>query len=273
MRRRILFILLFSVVAFRSISAQDSIQQNVPEKEAVAADAPLSVMEQTQKEYDEKNYRKTIEILESEIKSLQEQGKVSAQLYYNLGNDYFRVNEFPQALLNYERAYLYNPGDRDIRHNIEYARTKIEDKILTADTFFLRIWFEGVQNLLTSDGWAKFAILFFIVLIAGAALFVFSPNLRLKKTGFYVGITMLVFLLLSNIFAYRQKKKIETRNTAIIMAASVPVASSPSGASKELFVLHAGTKVEITNSDGNWYEIELANGSVGWIKKEKLEII
>lgn len=232
-----------------------------------------SVAEQAEKSYQDGEFRKTIELLESEIKTQQEQGKVSPELYYNLGNAYFRVNEIPEALLNYERALLYNPGDKDIKHNIEYANTKIEDKILVADNFFLQIWFDGLQNLTTSNTWANLAIVFFLTFIGALIIFFFSPKLTIKKAGFYVGIVAFVLVIFANVFAYHQKVKLEKHNTAIIMAGSAPIVSAPNPTSKELFILHAGTKVVINKIDGSWYEIEIANGSIGWIQKDKLEII
>ncbi|MDL2215075.1 tetratricopeptide repeat protein [Dysgonomonas sp. OttesenSCG-928-M03] len=271
-----LLLSVFIIASILGLAAQDTVQQarqDIVEKEQPAITNPQSVAEQAQYEYQEKNYRKAIEILENEIKVQSEQGNVSSQLYYNLGNAYFRVDEFPEAILNYERAHLYDPGDRDTRHNIEYAMTKIEDKILTADNFFLQIWFEGIQNLLPSDRWATISIVMFVLLMASLFLFFFSPVLKLKKVGFYTGIVLFICIIFTNIFAINQKRKIQNRDTAIVMAGSAPVVSSPSGASKELFILHAGTKVEINKSDGGWYEIEIANGSIGWIQKEMIEII
>lgn len=232
-----------------------------------------NVAEQAAKAYQEGDFRDAITLLEGEIKAQKEQGKVSSELYYNLGNAYFRVNEVPQAILNYERAQLYNPGDRDIKHNIEYAQTKIEDKILTADNFFLKMWFEGVRDLLPSNSWAVLSIVFFVLFIGSLFLFFFSAKLTLKKTGFYTGIVLFGLLIFTNVFAYTQKKNVENRDTAIIMAGSAPVVSSPNTTSKELFILHAGTKVTITKVDGTWYEIEIADGSVGWIQEDKFEII
>lgn len=232
-----------------------------------------NISEEAQKAYDGGEYRQAVELYQKEIQSQKEAGKVSPELYYNLGNAYFRLNETSLAILNYERAQLLDPGDRDIRHNIEYAKTKIEDKILVADNFFLSMWMDGLQNLLTSNTWAVLSIIFFLIFIASLVLFFFSPKLALKKAGFYSGVVMIVFLIFTNIFAVNQKDKIENRNTAIIMAGSAPVVSSPTGTSKELFILHAGTKVDVLKQDGNWFEIEIDNGSIGWIQKDKLEII
>ncbi len=223
--------------------------------------------------YQAENYTKAIEILENEIQLQKEQGKESADLYYNLGNAYFRDNEIAKAILNYERAVLINPGDRDTRHNIEFARTRIEDKIIGVDDFFLQSWFDSIQNLQNSNAWAKLSIVLFLLFIATLAAFFFGRLIMIKKIAFYSGITIFVFLIFANVFSIRQKSKILNRNTAIIMAGSVSIKSSPDLNSKELFVLHAGTKVKITKNDEYWLEIEIENGNVGWIQHDKLEII
>lgn len=269
-----IYIMILAIAGLNAQNAgEDTSLADIKEPAAVAGVA-ASVGEQAQMEYQEGNFRKAIELLEAEIKAHAAQGQVSPQLYYNMGNAYFRVNEFPEAILNYERAQLYAPGDRDIRHNIKYANTKIEDKILTADNFIFQIWAEAIQNLLPSNTWAVISIVLFLLFAGSLFLFFFSPRLWFKKAGFYAGIAALVLLICTNLFAVNQKRKIENRNTAIVMAGSAPVVSSPtSSGSKELFVLHAGTKVVINKSDGNWYEIEIADGNIGWIQKEMIEVI
>lgn len=223
--------------------------------------------------YNEGNFRKAIEILENEKSQYLEKGMESAQLYYNLGNAYFRINDLAHARLNYEKAKLLDPGDRDTSHNIDYLSTKIEDKILIADTFFLNIWFRAVQNLFSSNGWAIMSVVFFLLLIACLATFFISRQIVIKKVSFYVGIVSLVIVIFGNVFAFGQKNKILKRDTAVIMVGSASVVSSPDINSKELFILHSGTKVYITKEDRSWLEIEVDNGSVGWIQRDKIEVI
>jgi tetratricopeptide (TPR) repeat protein len=225
------------------------------------------------KAYQAGDYSKAVELFESEAKLQKEKGMESADLYYNLGNAYFRDNEFAKALLNYERAALLEPGDADIRHNLQFALTRIEDKIIGVDTFFLQSWFDGIQNLQSSDDWATLSIVLFLLFIGALGAFFFTRLINVKKTAFYSGIVLLVLLIFTNIFSVRLKNRILNRNTAIIMTGSVSIKSSPDVNSKELFILHSGTKVTINKTDGIWLEIEIDNGNVGWTTRDKLEEI
>lgn len=259
--KRIILSYLFLLAIVAGVYAQDSTAvKNTSERLSDAA-------------YNSGDFHQAIEILEKEKDEQLAKGLESSELYYNLGNAYFRANDIARARLYYERALLLAPSDRDIRHNIDYVSTKIEDKILVADTFFLSNWFDSVQNLANSNTWATLAVIAFILFIGTLALFFFTRHIGAKKAAFYAGIVLIIFVIFANIFSFGQKSKIENRNTAIIMASSASVVSSPDINSKELFILHSGTKVVVTKEDRNWLEIEIDNGSVGWIQRDKIEII
>jgi len=257
------------------VMAQDSVIQAEPEKPTVESGTAVTsnIADEANKAYQEGDYNKAIEILEAEMKVQKAKGLESANLYYNLGNAYFRDNEVAKALLYYEKALLIDPADRDTRHNIEYARTRIEDKIVGVDTFFLQSWFDAVQNLLSSNVWAKISIALFLAFMLSLCFFFFTHRIAIKKTAFYAGIVLLSLLIFSNVFSIRQKYKLTHRNTAIVMAGSVSVKNSPDSSSKELFIIHSGTKVKINKEDGRWLEIEIENGNVGWMTRDQLEII
>lgn len=269
--KRIILSYLLLLTAFATSYAQDSVPP--VKKDSIAVAAGASVAEQAAALYNEGDFRKAIDLLEKEKNEHKAKGMESAELYYNLGNAYFRINDMAHARLNYERALLLDPGDRDTQHNIDYLSTKLEDKILVADTFFLSIWFNAVQNLFSSNAWARVAVVCFLLLIASLVAFFFSKHITAKKTAFYAGIVLIVIIIFANIFTFRQKEKIEHRGTAVVMAGSAPMVSSPDINSKELTILHAGTKVMVTKEDRNWLEVEIDNGTVGWIQKDKLEII
>ncbi|MDR1743201.1 MAG: SH3 domain-containing protein [Dysgonamonadaceae bacterium] len=219
------------------------------------------------------DFSKSIELYESIVAQGLSENRESADIYYNLGNAYFRSDQVARAILNYERALLLKPGDNDIRHNLRFARTQIEDKMdVSSDLFVANLW-RNIVNLFDSNTWAFVGIALFIVFLVCVGVFLFVRVLWIKKTAFYAGIVFFIFMLFANAFAFNQRNARVHRKTAVIMAASASAMTSPDANSKELFRLHSGTKVRVTKSDGNWYEVEIANGSVGWISKENIEII
>lgn len=272
MKRMILSYILFLSV-FAASYAQDSIP--APTNDNIAQDASLSdkLDEQIATLYNNNDFREVIDILEKERSEQKAKGLESPNLYYNLGNAYFRVNDMAHARLNYERALLLDPGDRDTRHNIDYLMTKIEDKILVADTFFLSTWFNAVQNLFGSNTWSKIAMVSFILFILCLGVFFIGRYITMKKAAFYIGLVLIILVIFGNVFAYRQKEKIENRDTAVVMAGSASMMSSPDINSKELVILHSGSKVTVTKEDRNWLEVQLDSGDIGWIQRDKIEII
>jgi len=197
----------------------------------------------------------------------------SATVYYNLGNSYYKLNKVAPSILNYERALLLEPGNNDIRFNLEIAKLKTVDKIEPIGDFFLSEWFLAVQNLWSTDAWCNFSILCFILLIVCLFFFFFSRHIFIKKLGFYVAVGLLIAVVLGNSFAYNQKKKLTQRNEAIIFASTTTIKSSPDTSGTDLFILHEGTKVKVKNKVGNWNEIVTADGNVGWINNSEMEVI
>lgn len=219
--------------------------------------------------YAQENYAEAIEIYETLLTNYGE----SSQIYYNLGNAYYKNGEVARSILNYERALLLNPGDNDIRFNLQMAKMRSVDRIEPVDEFFLAKWFHALQDKGSTDSWAKLAIVCFILFIGCLLLFFFSRWLRLKKIGFYIGCILLVVIIFANIFAYNQKKELVNRTDAIVFSPTVTVKSSPDASGTDLFVLHEGTKVKIMSSIGEWNEIELEDGNKGWMPKKDMELI
>jgi len=198
----------------------------------------------------------------------------SADIYYNLGNAYYRTENITQAVLNYERALLLSPGDRDIRFNLQLARSKTIDKIVPESEMFFITWYHSLVNLMSVDGWARTAILSLSLVIVLSLLYLFSERIWLRKVGFFGGIVMLLVFLLGNLFASQQKQNLQFRKGAIVIATSVAVKSTPAKNGTDLFILHEGTKVNITDgSMKDWKEIRLADGKEGWIESKKIEMI
>jgi hypothetical protein len=209
----------------------------------------------------------------ADYEALLKQG-ASADLYYNLGNAYYRSENITQAVLNYERALLLSPGDRDIRFNLQLARSKTIDKIVPESEMFFVTWYHSLVNLMSVDGWARTAIISLALVIVLSLVYLFSQPVWLRKIGFFGGITLLVVFIFANVFAHQQKQSLVHRKGAIVMSPSVTVKSTPAANGTDLFILHEGTKVIITDgSMREWKEIRLADGKEGWIESKKIELI
>lgn len=227
------------------------------------------LMAEANKQYSDGKFDDAVKSYESIVR----QGYRSDILYYNLGNAYYKTKNIPAAILNYERAQLLNPSDVNIRFNLDLARTFTVDRIEPLPEFFLITFFNKFRLLLSTNGWAYTGIFFLIVTLIIAYYFWFSHSPNLKRITFSAGIVALVIVLLSFTFSFQQKNNIEKHGYGILTPSVVAVKSSPSDSGKDLFVLHAGTKVKILDSVGDWYEVSIPDGNMGWILKETMEKI
>lgn len=219
--------------------------------------------------YMRNDFASAIQIYEALLK----QGE-AADVYYNLGNSYYKADNIAKAILNYERALLLQPGNADYRANLEIARSKTIDKMEAFPEIFFITWTKSLINSMSVNAWAVCGIVCFILLIASIYFFVFSKQIVLKKVGFIAGILFLIFVILSNVFAAEQKDRLLNRDKAIVMNPSVTVRSTPSEGGTSLFVLHEGSKVNLKDSSmKDWKEIRLDDGKVGWLPSSSIEII
>ena len=214
-------------------------------------------------------YQKAIDDYEALLKK-----GVSAELYYNLGNAYYRTENITRAVLNYERALLLSPSDPDIRFNLQMARSKTIDKIVPEQEMFFVTWYRSLVNMASVDGWAMIALVCLGLAIILALIYLFSNYVWLRKVGFFGAFLMIVVFICSNIFAHQQKNQLVNRSGAIIIESAVNVKSTPAKNGIDLFILHEGTRVTIIDASmKEWKEIRLADGKEGWVETKQMETI
>ena len=201
------------------------------------------------------------------------EGKESAELYYNLGNCYYKLGDNTHAIINYERALLLNPRDASTHYNLKMAQKSIVDKIeVLPELFFVR-WYKRLETAFSADQWGYLSVVLFVIFLIMATLFFYSRSVAIKKVGFMVGIIMFIFTISSMYFASKQNSRISEREYAIVTTPSVTVKGSPNDSGTSLFLIHEGLKVRIVEELGDWYNIRLADGNEGWIAKSDIEII
>lgn len=197
----------------------------------------------------------------------------SAKLYYNLANAYFKRDEPGRAILNYHRALRLAPGDEDIRHNLSVAETRTKDTIDEIPDFFLTTWMRALAATMHSTAWTICSLVVLAALFVLLLLFLLAKRLSLRKVGFYGTLAALVIFLLTTWLSAEQRRVQVNEAEAVVMSSSAAVKSSPDRSATDLFVLHEGTVVEITNRLGDWCEVVIADGKKGWTEGRKIEVI
>ncbi len=220
-------------------------------------------------EYAKGNYQQAIKDYQEILKT-----GVSSEIYYNLGNAYYRTDNITQALLSYERALQLSPGDNDIRFNLQYARSKTIDKITPETEMFFVTWYHSLVNFTSVDRWANTAIVSIVMALLLILVFLFAPQMWARKSGFYGSAAFLLLFAFANLFAFQQKHELETKQGAIVIAPTVNVKKTPAASGTDVFVIHEGTRVDITDRGmKQWRGIKLADGREGWLKTSQIEEI
>lgn len=227
--------------------------------------------------YQQENYDEAISSYESILKN----GYESWELYFNLGNAYFRSGRVGKAILNYERARRLAPLNADIRHNLEIANLSIADKVEVPPKFFLiEIGSAVVESLglkLNLNELTKYVLLVYLILmfLLIARILVVRPEIRRILFYFIIPIFILLILIVITLQVeiYSDKKNVD----AILIASEVDVYGAPEENSKLLFSLHEGVKIRIQNNldkdNAKWLEIQLSDGKTGWVRDTGFERI
>jgi len=268
--RSTLFLVLFVLAASAQTNqAEITISKSNTDVNLTGNESPEVQMKMAATSYSKGRYSEAAILYEGIL----QQNGISYKVYYNLGNAYFKCDRLAPAILNFERALRLNPGDADARFNLEMCQARIVDKIDPLGMFLIARWYHSLGNFFNSNGWAYVSILFFLLFIGCLFAYFFARRRWLKKSGFFVGILFLTFSVLSLVYSAQNSHRITNPDEAILFTLSVTVKSSPDKSGTDLFVLHEGTKMKIRSVLGDWSEIELEDGNVGWLLSKEIQII
>jgi tetratricopeptide (TPR) repeat protein len=199
-------------------------------------------------------------------------GMVSSELFFNLGNTFFKKGNIPEAILYFERALRIAPNDEDIQYNLNIANTYITDKITPLESIFFKEWWDSITYAFSVSTWAVLFILLLAIASALITLYSISSHRKMKQLGLIGGAIVfgisLIVLLITNSAFHRLNK-----DQAIVFSPTVNVKSEPSINSTDQFVIHEGLKVEIIDSEGDWTRIRLSDGNSGWLQSQSIERI
>lgn len=227
----------------------------------IKAQNPEELLSKANELYNQHAYDSAAVVYESIINK----GYSSATLYYNLGNTYYKLRNYPISILYYEKSLKLDPNNEDTQHNIEIARTFISDKIEPVPELFLKSWWNKLSNLFTLNTWAIISLIVLGSLLVSIFLYLTTRTRALKKSMFFLSIILAIVTISTFSITTKKNNYIKSKNEGIIITPTITVKSSPSTSSVDLFVLHEGSKVKILDNTGEWDKIKIANGSIGWI--------
>jgi tetratricopeptide (TPR) repeat protein len=200
-------------------------------------------------------------------------GEHSAAVYYNLGNSYYKLNKIAESIYFYEKALLLSPNDEEIKTNLSYAQNMTIDAIDTMPETGLSKLYKSVTGKLTFDQWAYLAIALMIIFVLLYILFYYANSSTLKRWSFIGSILALFICIIAIVFAFIQRSDFKDLQPAIIFAEESSIKSEPNASSQQVFVIHAGTKVNVLDQLDEWNKIKLVDGKTGWIQKNELKLL
>lgn len=235
--------------------------------------------EQADSAYNKEEYAEAIRLYNEAITA----DGASTTILYNLGNAYYRNNSLGKAILNYERALALDPSNEDAAINLKFVRTRIEDAP-EDDSSFLSNLHKVIVSNMSPDAWAWMALTIFIVLLATIAMYIFSSNIMMRKTGFFGGIVLIFIFIYVFAIAYQTASAYKSHDKAIVIVPTTNLSSAPRsnrGEKEKVVPIHEGTKVLIIDSlstpddpnVGKWYDVKINNSSRAWLNAADVERI
>ncbi|WP_034920191.1 tetratricopeptide repeat protein [Gillisia sp. CAL575] len=228
-----------------------------------------ALFEKANEAYNNGNYPEAVSRYTEVLKN----GEESAELYFNLGNAHYKLNYIAESVYNFEKALLLDPTDKTIKNNLEFASNMVIDDIKVIPKSGLSNFITNAISIFSFNGWAWIAILGVVIFSVLFLLYYFSIASKWKRVFFTVAISAVIISFVSLIFAFYLSSVTQNKEFAIVFAEEVSVRNEPNLRGNELFLLHEGTKVQILNTFQNWVELELVNGSTGWMDKSSIKFL
>ncbi len=213
------------------------------------------------------------ELAQARYDSILQMGKESAWLYYNLGNACFKQDKLGKAILYYERAKRLAPNEQRIQHNLQFAQNRQKDEIETLPLMFHVRWWKHTTQLFSLNTWGMITLALALITALLWAGLILTARVSKKKRLFFPALILSFLFLLSLTITVRNKQYQDKEKQAIVLHPVVTAKASPNSHSRDLFIIHEGLKVHLIDGVDGWYEVKLADGSVGWLPEASLETI
>lgn len=229
------------------------------------AQSPESLFDVANQTYKESNYSQAAALYQKIL----ENGYESGEVYFNLGNTYYKMNEIGLAILYYEKAKLFISSDQALEQNLNLARLRVVDQIESIPKLFLEEWWDALVHLLPLNTFLWLSFILFTLTAAMAGIWMLHNRTFFRRLIWFFLTMFTMILLLSGVQIYQ----FETTQFGIILDEKVSVLGEPDLTGTEVFILHEGTKVKINRRIDGWFEITIPDGKTGWLLKSNIGVI
>ena len=250
-RLTIFLILTFGILCARAQESADSAAQPAPVVQPAAEASPEQLWDRANTAYINGDFHTATEVYEQILS----RGLTSVKLYYNLANSYFKEGQLGKSVL------------------LSVAEARTKDNIEQIPEFFLTEWMRDVRHTMSCTAWSIVSLAALVCALALFLAYLLAQRLPLRKTGFYGTLVAVAVFMLTSWFAMGERREMLDDTQAVVMSLSTAVKSSPDKSATDLFVLHEGTLVEISDRLDNWCEVTIADGKKGWLECKTIETI
>jgi len=231
------------------------------------AKANVDLFEKGNAFFNNKNYEQALKT----YLTIESKDKFSSDLYYNIGNTYFRLNDYPNSILYYERGIKLKPNDENLKTNLKVAKSRLKGDVYIVPDFFLLRWWKAISNILTPSSWTIASIIMLIISSVIFILYYFSVN---KKIILFYSFILSILLLITTVFAgLSRQNTMQSKNIAIVFDSQTYGKDSPDVNSTDKIRIYKGQKVKIIDKSTNWIKIKTEDGKEAWIENKNIVII
>ncbi len=196
-----------------------------------------------------------------------------ADIHFNLGNCHYRLKNLPQAVLHFQRALRYQPGDEDAAFNLELVQSKLSDRFETPSEMFFISWARTFIHSRSAASWLFISFMTLLFALVFALVYFFASAIRMRKIGFFAAALLLLTSIISGTFSAIQRKAFNDCPQMVVMKATTAY-STPATTSRQIRQLHEGTTVSKVNDNGaKWLQVEMPDGAVAWITADAVQAV
>ncbi len=229
-----------------------------------AAEPPVEAWQAAMEAFDRGEWEEGIQYLDS----LEKAGWCAPELFFNLGNAWLKEGEIGEAILYYRRALLWAPRSKEIRHNLQLARSRVRYPHPPLPEFFLTRWWKALATQCSATAWAVIVTVVSWLLVGMA-----FGWYRTRRVALLKGSVLLLAIWLLALGAGATRYRLETAHPDVVVLRATLARVGASEEAPERTPLPEGVELRRIDRIGEWVKVVLPDGQEGWVQRRDLGFV